>query len=152
MTKKRYDISIEEEVMENAKKQIPNISGFVEECLRNYLGMTNGLFNTSNIQQLNETISKCQLEMHMLTQRDNIEEVKLQAEKQEINFAWRQLFTEYRDSKTINQDKLEHASKILNVPPVELSDIIEVCYTFGRDDGVDVTEWLEVKAAYWGND
>lgn len=150
--KKQTTITIDEDLLEKSKKHIPNLSAFIEECLSKYLGVGNNLTPTSKMQELVDTISKCQLELYLMNEREHLEEAKLKAEKQEINFAWRQLFTEYRDSKTINQDKLEHASKLLNVPPVELSDIIEVCYTFGRDDGVDVTEWLEVKAAYGSDD
>ena len=152
MTKEKATISLDSEVLEKARKQIPNLSGFLEECLRNYLGIGNGLVNTSNIHELNETISKCQLELYLMNQRENVEEAKLKAEKQEINLAWRHLYTEYRDTRTINQDKLKHASEVLGVNSEELTDIVEVCYVFSRDDDVDVTEWSEVYAAYGGDD
>ena len=150
MTKKRYDITIDDTIMEKAKKQIPNISGFVEECLKNYLGIGNGLVNTSNIHELNETISKCQLELYLMNERGNIEEAKEKAEKQEINLAWRRLYTTYRDTKTINETLLTNASETLKVNKVELTDIVEVCYAFSRRDEIDVTEWSEVYAAYGG--
>ena len=152
MTKEKATISLDSEVLEKARKQIPNLSGFLEECLRNYLGIGNGLVNTSNIHELNETISKCQLELYLMNQRENVEEAKLKAEKQEINLAWRHLYTEYRDTRTINQDKLKHASEVLGVNSEELTDIVEVCYVFSRDDDVDVTEWSDVYAAYGGDD
>ena len=152
MTKKRYDITIDDTIMEKAKKQIPNISGFVETCLKNYLGIENGLVNTSNIHELNETISKCQLELYLMNERSNIEEAKQKAAEQEINLAWRQLYTEYRDTRTINQDKLRHASDVLNISSIELTDIVEVCFVFSRNDEVDVTEWSEVYEKYGGDD
>ena len=151
MTKKRLEISIDEEVVEKAKKQIPNISGFVEECLKQYLGIGNNLTPTSKMYELVETISKSQLELYLMNERQHIEEAKQKAEKQEINLAWRHLYTEYRDTRTINQDKLKHASEVLGVNSEELTDIVEVCYVFSRDDEVDVTEWSEVYAAYGGD-
>ena len=150
MTKEPIKLSIDSELLEKAKKQIPNISAFVEECLKQYLGVGNNLTPTSKMYELVETISKSQLELYLMNERQHIEEAKQKAEKQEINLAWRHLYTEYRDTKTINQDKLKHAVEVLGVTSEELTDIVEVCFVFSRDDGVDVTEWADVYAAYGG--
>ena len=148
MTKKRIELTIDDEVLEKARKQIPNLSGFVEECLKQYLGIGFNLIPTSKMNELVETISKSQLELYLMNERGNIEEAKEKAAKQEINLAWRKLYTTYRDTRTINQDKLQHASEILNVPEEELVDIVEVCYVFSRNDEIDVTEWNEVYQKY----
>ena len=146
--KKQLILTIDEDVVEKAKKQIPNISAFVEDCIKNYLGIGNGLINTSNIHELNETISKCQLELYLMNEKGNIKEAKEKAAKQEINFAWRKLYTTYRDTRTIDETLLNNASEILKVDKVELSDIVEVCYAFSRNSDIDVTEWAEVYAEY----
>ena len=148
MTKEPIKLSIDDEVLEKARKQIPNLSGFVEECLKQYLGIGFNLIPTSKMNELVETISKSQLELYLMNERGNIEEAKEKAAKQEINLAWRKLYTTYRDTRTINQDKLQHASEILNVPEDELVDIVEVCYVFSRNDEIDVTEWNEVYQKY----
>ena len=150
MTKERTTITIDSDLLQKSKKHIPNLSGFIEECLRNYLGVGNHLVNTSNMQDLVLTISKCQLELYLMNERGHIEEAQEKAAKQEINIAWRQLYTEYRDTKTINQDKLKHAEKVLGVTSEELIDIVEVCYVFSRRDEVDVTEWVDVYNQYGG--
>ena len=152
MTKEAIKLSIDGEVLGKAKKQIPNLSGFVEECLKQYLGIGNNLIPTSKMYDLVEGISKNQLELYLMNERNNIEEAKEQAAKDEINLAWRQLYTEYRDTRTINQGKLKHASEILNVPLEELTDIVEVCFVFSRQDEIDVTEWLEVYDQYGGDE
>ena len=149
--KKQLILTIDEEVVEKAKKQIPNISAFVEDCIKNYLGIGNGLINTSNIHELNETISKCQLELYLMNERGNIKEAKEKAAKQEINLAWRRLYATYRDTRTIDETLLNNASEILKVDKVELSDIVEVCYAFSRNSDIDVTEWAEVYAEYGGD-
>ena len=151
MTKEKATISLDSEVLEKARKQIPNLSGFLEECLKNYLGIGNGLINTSNIHELNETISKCQLELYLMNERGNIKEAKEKAAKQEINLAWRKLYATYRDTRTIDETLLNNASEILKVDKVELSDIVEVCYAFSRNSDIDVTEWAEVYAEYGGD-
>jgi post-segregation antitoxin (ccd killing protein) len=148
MTKKNLMLTIDEELLETAKKRVPNMSKFFEECLKQYLGIENNLIPTSKMNELVETIGKCQLELYLMNERSNIEEAKEKAAKQEINLAWRQLYTEYRDTKTINPVKLERASEVLNVSREELSDIVEVCFVFSRDNEVDVTEWQEVYEKY----
>ena len=152
MSKKQLILTIEEDIVEKAKKTIPNVSGFVEECLKQYLGIGNNLIHTSKMNELVETIGKCQLELYLMNERGNIAEAKEKAEKQEINLAWRHLYTEYRDTRTINQDKLKHAVEVLGVTSEELTDIVEVCYVFSRNSDIDVTEWAEVYNEYRGEE
>ena len=150
MTKEKATISLDSEVLEKARKQIPNLSGFIEECLKQYLGIGYNLIPTSKMHELVEGISKNQLDLYLMNERGNIEEAKAKAAKQEINLAWRKLYTTYRDTKTIDETLLKNAVEILNVPELELIDIVEVCYAFCRRDEVDVTEWEEVYEKYGG--
>lgn len=152
MTKEALKISIESEVLEKAKNRIPNISAFVETCLKQYLGIDNGLVPTSKMYELADTIGKCQLELYLMNEREHIEEAKEKAAKQEINLAWRRLYTTYRDTRTIDEHLLANAIDVLNVPEEELCDIVEVCFVFSRDDEVDVTEWSEVYEKYGGEE
>lgn len=150
MTKEKATISLDSEVLDKARKQIPNLSGFIEECLKQYLGIGNNLIPTNKMHELVEGISKNQLELYLMNERGNIEEAKEKAAKQEINLAWRRLYTTYRDTKTIDETLLTNASEILGVDKVELTDIVEVCYAFSRTDEIDVTEWTEVYQQYGG--
>ena len=150
MTKKQLILTIEEDIVEKAKKHIPNISAFVEECMKQYMGIGNNLTPTSKMHELVDTISKCHLELYLMNQRENIEEAKEKAAKQEINLSWRKLYTTYRDTRTIDEPLLKNASETLNVPTEELTDIVEVCFVFSRRDEVDVTEWSEVYENYGG--
>lgn len=148
MTKKQLILTIDEDVVKKAKETIPNVSGFVEECLKQYLGIGNNLIPTSKMKELVDTISKSQLELYLMNERGNIEEAKEKAAKQEINLAWRRLFTHYRDTRHIDDILLKKAVDILEVSAEELTDIVEVCFVFSRNDGVDVTEWSEVYKQY----
>ena len=151
MTKEKATISLDSEVLDKARKQIPNLSGFIEECLKQYLGIGNNLIPTSKMHQLVETISKSQLELYLMNERSNIDEAKEKAAKQEINIAWRKLYTTYRDTRKIDETLLNNAVKVLGVNGEELSDIVEVCFVFSRNDGIDVTEWLDVYGKYGGD-
>lgn len=148
MTKKQLILTIDEDLIDNAKKHIPNISAFVEECLKNYLGVGIGLVETSKMQDLVMTISKSQLELYLMNERGNIEEAKKEAEQEEIRLAWMRLYAEYRDQRTINQDYLKHASEVLGVDQEELSDIVTVCFAYRHNGTVDVTSWEDVYGAY----
>lgn len=148
MTKEKATISIDSEVLDKARNQIPNMSGFIENCLRNYLGIGNELTPTSKMHELVETISKCQLQLYLMNEKGNIEKEKEKAQLHEINFAWRQLYTEYRDTRTINPDKLKHASEILKVSCDELTDIVEVVFVYRDTSSVDVTDWFSVYNEY----
>ena len=152
MTKKQLILTIDEDIVKKAKETIPNISGFVEECLKQYLGIGNNLIPTSKMKELVDTISKSQLELYLMNERGNIEEAKEKAAQQEINLAWRRLFTFYRDTRKIDDLLLKEASNVLEVPMDELADIVEVCFVFSRDDGVDVTEWADVYEKYGGDE
>ena len=152
MTKEKATISVDSEVLEKARKQIPNLSGFIEECLKQYLGIGYNLIPTSKMHELVEGISKNQLELYLMNERGNIEEAKEKAAQQEINLAWRRLYTEYRDTRKIDDLLLKEASNVLEVPTDELADIVEVCFVFSRDDGVDVTEWADVYEKYGGDE
>ena len=148
MTKEAIKLSIDSEVLEQAKRQIPNMSQFFEECLKQYLGIGGNLIHTSDMQRLIDEIGKAQLQLYLMNERSHIEEAKQKAAEDEIRIAWMKLYAEYRDTRTINQDKLKHASKVLNVPEEELIDIVEVCYAYSRDGDVDVTNWNEVYEEY----
>jgi hypothetical protein len=152
MTKEKATISLDSEVLEKARKQIPNLSGFIEECLKQYLGIGYNLIPTSKMHELVEGISKNQLDLYLMNERGNIEEAKEKAAKQEINISWRRLYTTYRDTRKIDDALLEHASETLGVDKVELSDIVEVCFAFSRRDEVDVTEWNDVYKQYGSED
>ena len=154
MTKKRIELTIDEDILEKAKTQIPNMSNFFQNCLEAYLGINiNSLFYTSDAQESIDIIKNAQTALYLLVERNDVEENIKQAERDEIDLAWRRLYAEYRDQRVINQDKLKHASEVLGVPAEELQDIVEVCYAYSRNGDVDVTDWFAVYSEYgYGDD
>ena len=153
MTKKRFEVSIEEDILEQAKKQIPNMSSFFQNCLEAYLGInTKSLFYVPDAQKAIDAIRDAQTALFLLTEREKIEENIKEAKEDEIRIAWMKLYAEYRDQRTINKDKLKHATEVLKVSEEELTDIVEVCYAYRHND-VDVTDWSTVYKEYgYGDD
>ena len=153
MTKKVIKLSIDEDIIEIAKKQIPNISGFVEECLRNYLGIGEHLIPVYKQQELNKTIAKCQLELFLMNEKSKIENREEKLREHEINQAWRPLWAEYRDSRKYTQAKFDHAVKVLEVPADELEDILDVLFVEKYETKVEPMNWFEVYKEFgYGDD
>lgn len=148
MTKKRTDISIEEEVLEKAKKQIPNLSQFIEQCLKNYLGIDYPSIPTHTLAELNETIAKAQLEIYLLNEKTRNKENKEKAEKFEINKSWRLTFREYIKMKNLPDDILEETAKKLGVTKEEFTDLLELVSIFRTSTNVDLDEWDVVLEAF----
>lgn len=152
ITKKNVTITIDEKLLEKAKNQIPNISAFVEYCLKNYLGEIEGLLPTWKQQELIDTISKCQLELYLMNEKNNIEENMKKSQLEELNVTWRKLYKEYRIRKNNDPKHLKEAAEKLEVSVQELMDILDVAYAYSRRDRIDITDWQEVYEKYGGCD
>ena len=144
--KKQLVITIDEIVLKKAKENIPNLSNFIEECLKRYLGLNTGEYPVHNAEELLNKISECQLELHLLNEENKLNENRERAEQELIGSTWRILYATYRDTKNVPKKQLEEAEKILGVPSSELKDILELCFIF-RDE-IDVTDWEKVRAEY----
>lgn len=99
-------------------------------------------------QELLETIGKCHLELHLMNELEHMEEMKREMELEKINYAWRSVFTHYRDTGRINEELLQHAMKVLDIDRKDLIDIIELTYTYFRRDRIDTTDWQKVYEKY----
>jgi ribosomal protein S25 len=142
MTKKQLILTIDEEIIKKAKKTIPNISGFVEECLKQYLGIGNNLAPTSKMSELVETISKSQLELYLINERGNIEEAREKAEEFEKDKAWRFLWNDYRVRLIPDKTLMASAVKELGIDEETLEDILDEVYE--AKDSVDTDSWNTV--------
>ena len=149
MTKKSLKISIEEEILEKAKKQIPNISGFVEESLKHYLGYADGIFPVGNVNEINDMIGKLQLEMFLINQNYDVEESIKEAENEEKNRAWRFLWNDYISRLIPNEKLLEKAIEVLGMNGEELEEILDWVYI--TDVEVDTNYWHDVLMKYGDN-
>ena len=144
--KKQLVITIDEIVLKKAKENIPNLSKFIEECLKHYLGLNTGEYPVHNANELLNKISECQLELHLLNEENKLNDNIEKAKQELIGSTWRILYATYRDTKNVPKKQLEEAEKILGVSSSELNNILELCFIF-RDE-IDVTDWEKVRAEY----
>ncbi len=146
MSKKSLKISIEEEVLEKAKKHIPNLSGFVEECLKHYFDYADGIFPIGNVNEITDKIGRLQVELFLINQNYDAEESRKNAENEERNKAWRFLWNDFKPSLIPDETLLEKAIEVLGINGEELEDILDWVYI--TDVKVDTNSWQEVLKAY----
>lgn len=144
MTKKITTISIDEKILVKAKKEIPNLSIFVEDCLKSYLG-----FDNTNIKGIDENmlvIKKALLDIHILSSKDDVENVEKVYTVQEQNRVWNNLFGKFRNNEDISVDDFEKSSKILNVSVKDLKELLEnIEFNFNGNDLIQCNEWSFAK-------
>ena len=149
MTKKSLKISIEEDILEKAKKNIPNLSGFVEECLKHYLGYAEGTIPIGDINEITDKIGKLNVELFLINQNYDAEESRKKTENIKKDKAWRFLWNDYRPRLIPDETLLAKAVELLGKNEEELEDILDWVYI--TDVKVDTNSWQEVLKAYTEN-
>ena len=146
MTKERVNISIDSELLIKAKKHIPNLSGFIEECLKHYFGYADGIFPVGNVNEITDKIGKLQVELFLINQNYDAEESRKKTENIEKDKAWRFLWNDYRSRLIPDETLLKKAVELLEKNEDELEDILDWVYI--TDVKVDTNSWQEVLKAY----
>ena len=149
MTKERVNISIDSELLIKAKKHIPNLSGFIEECLKHYFGYADGIFPIGNVNEITDKIGKLQVELFLINQNYDAEESRKKTENIEKDKAWRFLWNDYRPRLIPDETLLAKAVVLLGKDEEELEDILDWVYI--TDVKVDTNSWQEVLKAYTEN-
>ena len=149
MTKERVNISIDSELLIKAKKHIPNLSGFVEECLKHYFGYADGIFPIGNVNEITDKIGKLQVELFLINQNYDAEESRKNAANEEKDKAWRFLWNDFRPTLIPDETLLEKAIEKLEINKEKLEDILDWVYI--TDINVNTNSWQEVLKAYTEN-
>ena len=128
MKKARTTLTIDKDLLEKAKKQLPNISEFVEECLKQDLGLTDGIYPTAEASDLIETISKSQAELFILNESVNVHENMKLIENEKINRPLRALWNDYRRRLEMNPEFMHDVLDVVDVDEETLEDILDFAY------------------------
>lgn len=142
MTKKTIGLSIDENILQKAKKEIPNLSEFLEECLKHYFGYANGTFPIGNINDITTKIGKLQVELFLINQNYDTETAIKEAEEFEKDKAWRFLWNDYRIKLIADEMLMENAVKELGIDEDTLEDLLDELYE--TDEDVDTDSWSNV--------
>ena len=142
MTKKTIGLSIDENILQKAKKEIPNLSEFLEECLKHYFGYANGTFPVGNINDITNKIGKLQVDLFLINQNYDTETAIKEAEEFEKDKAWRFLWNDYRIKLIADEMLMENAVKELGIDEDTLEDLLDELYE--TDEDVDTDSWSNV--------
>ena len=149
MTKQRINISIDSELLKKAKRDIPNLSGFVEECLKHYFGYAEGTIPVGDINEITDKIGKLNVELILINRNYNAKENMKRAEDEKKNKAWRFLWNDFRPRLIPNETLMEKAIEELGMNEEELEDILDWVHI--TDVKVDTNTWQEVLEKYTEN-
>ena len=139
MTKKPIKLSVEENILEKAKNEIPNLSEFLEECLKHYFGYVNGTFPIGNINDITDKIGKLQVELFLINQNYDVETAIEEAEVFEKDKAWRFLWNDYRVRLIPDERLLAEAVEKLGVDEETLEDVLDEVYE--AKESIDTNDW-----------
>ena len=140
-------LTIDKEVKKTAKEKIPNVSEFVENCFKHYLGLVDGLYPTGNAREIMDNISKLQVELYFLNETNDIHENMKKAETEKLNVAWRGLWFNYAH-RQLNDNILNNAVEVLGVDKSTLYDILDfVEFEYGKKKGYGLS-WESVYSEY----
>ena len=134
--KQPLKVSIDEEILETAKNDIPNISNFIEGCLKAYI-MLSGMNEEQRGEELRkawETFRESQLRIHLLTNID--------FEKQSINKlheklktdAWLNGWADYRRTGSTQDYKIEESANALGLETDVLQQLLYDTYVEAKKD------------------
>jgi len=147
MTKIRTTLTIEKEVYEKARNTMPNISEFVEECLRQYLGLADGKFPTADVRDVVDDIGKSQAKLFIMNQNFDYENAQKRMENEKVNRALRKLWQEYRKNIYADEDTLSEAMEVLTVDKDTLEDMLDFAYANQELLGLNFT-WSKLCELY----
>ena len=150
MTKKSLKISIEEDILEKAKRDIPNLSGFVEECLKHYFGYAEGTIPVGDINEITDKIGKLNVELFLINQNYNAKENMKRVEDEKKNKAWRFLWNDFRPRLIPDETLMEKAIEELGMDEEKLEDILDWVHI--TDVKVDTNTWQDVLEKYNENE
>lgn len=140
MTKKITTISIDENVLKKAKKELPNLSIFVEDCLRAFFGLTD--LNMVTIDDSRQIIRDNMLKIHLASKINETETETSKINIIDCNKAWSKLWRKYRNGQEITNTDLTEANNILQVSVNDLRNLMETLeLTVDRVDMVKCEDW-----------
>lgn len=145
--KSKITISIDDEVLKKAKKQMPNISEFLNECLIQYLGLADGIFPTADVNDIVKDIAKSQAKLFIINQNYDYEKAQKEIEDEKLNKALRGVWFEYSKTLLPEGDAFENALTVLNVDAETLEDMLDFA-DMNRDElGLNFT-WSKLCELY----
>lgn len=129
--KKAVKLSIDESLLDKAKKNIPNLSRFVEECLEYKLNIVDYYSNPeaeTKLRQINNDIDNLVFERNLLIKLVANQDLRESRENHKKMFVWRKLFHNFLKYKNYDYKDLEEACEVLERDKNDLINMLEQLY------------------------
>lgn len=146
--KHRLNISIDKNVWVEIKKEIPNVSEFVEEVFKNIINTknTDEYQIKTKIKAEKERINIAEKQIELLEARLKIRREYKYSDKKEKDRAWRGIWDSYRSTNRYEDENMDEAVDILGWNKEKLSELLELVKACRRQlDAVKSQEWEYVK-------
>ena len=151
--KDKITLSIDKETLELAKEHMPNISKFVEGCLKAYFE-----YITDDEKQKGEELRKnwedfhrAKMNIHILmTVNDKQKDID-RAKNDALDDAWLSIWVDYKLTGNYQPYAMDEAVKTLEVTEEELKEVMENCLIAAKQDMTKVyifDSWEYVKENY----
>lgn len=140
--KKNLTLTIDEELLSQANKHIPNLSAFFEECLKKQLGYGDqAIFPVHKAQEEIDIIGNSMLNLHIMTEKEKYSEIAQEFEDHKHDQIWRKLYHEYKYGG-IDLSPIDEASPLLGVTTNELVDVLYVAYNYiPKEEATKCNSW-----------
>lgn len=156
--KSKLTLSINTEILEVAKKRIPNISQTVETMLKVLINLENA-DETRIVQEITKTEEELkQNHGKLLILKDRLETVRKESrynqKEKEQDIAWYQALNTYMRAKTLNPETeamIEKALPILGINKKTMVRVVEAVFYDRLDGDIDVMKsqsWNYIKEQY----
>ena len=140
--KKITTMSIRADVLNRAKREIPNLSDFVENCLIMYLNISEADDNVKSMQDELNIIKEARLKIHLLSEVEDNKLDNCLFDKDKQDKVWQKVWRLYRTQETFNDTDLVNASRVLGVTVDSLQSIIkDLVFNVPASDLIGCDEW-----------
>ena len=125
--KEKVTFSIDSQLMETVRNNIPNMSKFIEDCFKAYLSFAieNEEERGEELRQAWEDFNRAKLSIHLLMKVDYAEQDIDNAIARQKTNAWLTVWSDYRRVGSTQDYKIEKASKILDLEKDVLKQLLE---------------------------
>lgn len=150
--KTQISLKVDEDILQEMKKEIPNLNKFFEETSRIVLQTRNKDEDQLKflIKTKEDEIKNIKLELAALYKR--LSEIQGQdMSNSNENRTWRKIFGYYRDVGRCPQEELIEGAKLLKIDENKLEEIAvetELAFTSGDISKEDIGNWEVIKGIY----
>ena len=134
--KKTTTLRIDEDILNNAKLNIPNLSIFVEECFKAFLGVDN---DVDLIQRELNSVKQSFLIIHLLSSKYKGDDV-LNDDK--VNEVWLKVWVNYNESLNFNSMDLKKLVEVIGEDEDFIMKMVEDLYLYiDKSEFVELNDW-----------